>query len=448
MRTFKKPIYGFIAFLIISLTLICFMNVGGVMAQNENVVDTNNVLYNDEEVDISTSNNTFVLKFLQNKVSIYLALPIFNDYKVGDDISLRFNLGLDGVLSTYNNLRLYTWGETLIDYGFENGMENKIVFDTIIMEKSNKKVVCLIFENAINKTVKLSRFSIKGKAFSTEGLLGGVQLWQYEPNSSDKTMQMGYVLITPENQIVVIDGGYLGDGAELLKLIHQYGNVVDGWFLTHPHNDHYTALKEILENGDILIKNLYFDFSSDLPNFNEDKRFCIAFEKTLSENSDKINNIVTIKKGDAFNYGSLTIKVLNSADRETKINALNNMSVVFKAETPGEDILFLGDLGESGDVYLNDPYFVREMRTCRVVQMAHHGQNGVSDKFYRQIDEILVCLYPAPLWLYDVIDGAQNGVLLGNQLGSGPWATLHTRSLMRSLEVRKSYNSSQRVHIK
>lgn len=86
-----------------------------------------------------------------------------------------------------------------------------------------------------------------------------------------------------------------------------------------------------------------------------------------------MKNVVRTKAGDAFTFGSMTMKVLNDGYFGPGVNPGNDSTVVFKMETPKESVLFLGDLGNRGDVYLNDPTFIEEIRTCRIVQIGHHG---------------------------------------------------------------------------
>lgn len=384
----------------------------------------------------------------QECVDIYWSHSAFDEVELGDTLHVEFQLKVLSDSDGYDPFYLNTWGGLLVDYGFVRNEWNRVNFDGKILTKNGKNVVCLQFQDATNKEIYITSPQISDDTFTTEGIFGGVELYQYEPNSPHQTMMNGYLLITPDGKLIVQDGGYIGDGAELLKLIHQYNKKVDGWFLSHYHVDHVTALTEILNDGDIVIENLYYNFSAEWPNLDQDGHCIGELETAIANNPDKVKNVVTTKKGDEYHFGEyLTVKALNDPDYTTTINTGNNTTVVYKVETPKEDILFLGDLGESGDKYLQDPYFVREMRSCGVVQMAHHGQNGVSDKFYQVMDEIKVCLYPAPLWLYDVIEGAHNGVGV-NPLGSGAWQTLHTRALMRSLGVRVNYPATQRVHLK
>ena len=48
--------------------------------------------------------------------------------------------------------------------------------------------------------------------------------------------------------MIVIDGGVKEEEGYLRGFIGALGNIVDCWFVTHPHPDHIGALTRILEN--------------------------------------------------------------------------------------------------------------------------------------------------------------------------------------------------------
>ena len=103
-----------------------------------------------------------------------------------------------------------------------------------------------------------------------------------------------------------------------------------------------------------------------------------------------------------------------------------------------KSFLFLGDLGEeSGDLLLNSPY--RKDLDCDYVQMAHHGQQGVSKDFYRTI-KFYACLWSTPSWVYnnDVGGGFNTHIL----------KTIEIRDLMKELGITKHYISFERQYKK
>ena len=94
----------------------------------------------------------------------------------------------------------------------------------------------------------------------------------------------------------------------------------------------------------------------------------------------------------------------------------------------GRKILFLGDMGvQAGNQlvadYANNPGALR----ADIVQMAHHGQQGVGRNVYEMVKPE-ICLWPTPLWLWENNNGGG--------LNSGNWRTLEVRGWMRQLGVK------------
>ena len=106
---------------------------------------------------------------------------------------------------------------------------------------------------------------------------------------------------------------------------------------------------------------------------------------------------------------------------------VNNSSVVYKAVTSDESVLFLGDMGDYGMTLLQDAYFKSEIETCTVIQMAHHGNSDLLGSFYDNIKEIKVCLFPCLAWVFN------NDA--GTGFNSGTMTTVKTRQYLESRGV-------------
>jgi hypothetical protein len=116
-------------------------------------------------------------------------------------------------------------------------------------------------------------------------------------------------------------------------------------------------------------------------------------------------------------------------------NVVNNSCSIIRMEVEGQTVLFLGDAGvEQGKVLLEK--HGEELRSD-FVQMAHHGQNGVTKEVYEAIKP-KACLWPTPLWLYD------NDI--GKGYGSGPWQTLVVRDWMQELGVKHHFIDKDGTH--
>ncbi len=107
----------------------------------------------------------------------------------------------------------------------------------------------------------------------------------------------------------------------------------------------------------------------------------------------------------------------------------NNSSIVFRLDTKDSSVLFLGDLGVEGGNQLMETV-PHEMLRCDYVQMAHHGQNGVTKDVYKVISP-KCCLWCTPSWLWD--NRGPNGY------DSGDFKTVIVRGWMSELGVKRHY---------
>jgi len=266
--------------------------------------------------------------------------------------------------------------------------------------------------------------------------LGGGSLLQVANRT--RVQMMSYIIDCPDGGLIVIDGGFYckEDAENLSAIIKARGGVVNYWFVTHCHYDHYGALLWLHENKsiDFTIENLCFNFPdiewlSNKEDFEINKRFigcCHLFAQ----------RILTPFDNEVYSCGGVTVNVLNAPIKEEyeKYSAINSTSLILRVGFPKRDVLFLGDFDEWAEADLLariDP----EILKCDIVQMAHHGQNGVSYDFYRLIQP-KICLYPTPKWLWE------NNLYGCNDpatVGKGPFNTLKTRRWMDELGVQTSY---------
>jgi glyoxylase-like metal-dependent hydrolase (beta-lactamase superfamily II) len=237
--------------------------------------------------------------------------------------------------------------------------------------------------------------------------LGGFTIIQ-APNMT-KTQMMSYLIITPNGKLVVIDGGLRGDSKYLTEKIHEYGSVVSYWIITHVHSDHYYALVDIAQNGDmrgITVEKLCYNFPpaewiyEAEPQYPDDNR---VFFDVLPRFDDIA---MILNEGDKINVDGMVIDIMKVPDDYldfdpgyTGGSTVNDTCVVFKVIFPnGKNALFLGDLGFRAGQKLADRF--GDQLKSDIVQMAHHGQNGAGEDVYKLVKPE-ICMWTAPMWLYD-----------------------------------------------
>lgn len=235
------------------------------------------------------------------------------------------------------------------------------------------------------------------------------------------TNSMGYFIRTKNGVLIAIDGGREIDAKTLKAYIDKYGNgKVDYWFITHAHGDHAGALVELLKTEDITVDNLYYSLCSRewyIANDARGQEAELAFLDSLS--NPKIKNQFECIKGQVINIDNLTCEIIRVANPTiTDSDNGNEMSMVFKvtANDVDKSMLFLGDsYNRASEELLQE----KEKLGSYAVQMAHHGQNGVTEEVYDYIHPT-VCFYNAPQWLFD------------NDIGGG-----YNTANYKSIEVQK-----------
>lgn len=218
---------------------------------------------------------------------------------------------------------------------------------------------------------------------------------------------MSFVIITKNDQAIVVDGGRPLD----MPLLKEYvGNRhIAAWILTHAHNDHITGLiNEFKENGgaDFDIGTIYYNFppyslidNHDVPDY----KYLVSELNECLPQFAEIEPLIRdkahiVQQGESIQIDECAIEFLLTYHEELTVNLMNDASIVFKLTTPNTSVLFLGDLGpQGGDILYRES---RDKLKADIVQMAHHGHMNVGMEVYAAIGA-KTCLWCAPAWLYE-----------------------------------------------
>ena len=221
---------------------------------------------------------------------------------------------------------------------------------------------------------------------------------------------MSFVLVTKENNCIVIDGGRPED----MPLLKQYigGRHIALWILTHAHNDHISGFVDEMEkNGgkDFDIGTVCYNFPDyDTEINNHDVEDYDYYRSELEEMLPAFARIEPLLKergiahitrqGETFTVDECRIDFLFSYHQALTANLMNDSSLVFKITTPEKTVLFLGDLGpDGGDLLFRES---RHLLKADIVQMAHHGHMNVSMEVYAAIAPE-ACMWCCADWLYN-----------------------------------------------
>ena len=250
-------------------------------------------------------------------------------------------------------------------------------------------------------------------------------LWQLEQYKG--ISQMGYIIRTDGKKIIMVDGGSEETTDLVVEYINQLGGKVDYWILTHTHHDHVGVLKEILEKKRNIEINSIIHSKLDLELIGLHEPRSLDYTRNFYERLDVsgINQYIP-KLGEELNLDlGVKMNILGVDNPNILVNLINNSSLVFKIESNSKSILFTGDLGvEGGNRILSRN---SELLRSTHVQMAHHGQDGVSKEFYEMVSP-KVALWPTPTWLWE-------NNLEARGFDSGPWKTLVVKNWMDELNI-------------
>ncbi|MBR2611784.1 MAG: MBL fold metallo-hydrolase [Clostridia bacterium] len=219
---------------------------------------------------------------------------------------------------------------------------------------------------------------------------------------------MSSVIVTKENNCIVIDGG----NPEDMPLLKEYigKRHISMWILTHAHSDHISGfIDEYRKNGlaDFDIERVVYNFPpyekwSKLEHTPCHEFFVMDIHETLPDflsiREGLGERAYEVKQGERLAVDECTIDFLYTWHEGLYENPMNDSSLVFKITTPNKSVLFLGDLGPAGgDVLFEES---RHLLKSDIVQMAHHGHMNVGLEVYATILPE-ACIWCAPMWLYN-----------------------------------------------
>jgi len=259
---------------------------------------------------------------------------------------------------------------------------------------------------------------------------------------------MSFVIITKNNNAIVIDGGRPLD----MPLLKEYvgSRHISAWILTHAHEDHISGfISEYKKNkwADFDVERVYYHFPPMDIIDNHNVRDYEYFRSELLETLPSFLEILpefedratVVSQGDVIYIDEVKIEFLFSYHEELTNNLMNDSSLVFKLSTPNKSVMFLGDIGpDAGDLL----YFEsKDKLKADMVQMAHHGGLGCGMEVYAAIDP------EACLWCCR--EESYNGINIPKvyfdkeKMKALGWIRMHpipvTREWMEKLGVKKHY---------
>ena len=264
----------------------------------------------------------------------------------------------------------------------------------------------------------------------------------YQLTSDAGILMEAYVVKTPNQKIVVIDGGnetyldkpYLPSAIRaILGLNEGEYFEIEAWFLSHGHNDHYGEMSMMLrnydENSNYKINNIYFDFPEFEHSAYDPEDYSLEGLATLKKGLNTYAKINDIECGDSY-YDYLNGRVVNEEAvksglvftidgvrfeilqtwclEDDQVNGNSMVIRVIPSAKEGKTCLLLNDVSIVSGARLLKTY--GEALRSDIVQMAHHGQAGADKDVYDMI-AAKVRLWPTPFWVWNNTETYQIGTV-------------------------------------
>lgn len=200
---------------------------------------------------------------------------------------------------------------------------------------------------------------------------------------------MGYLIVTDGGKLIAIDGGFAEDADDFLALMTKYTGdavpTVDLWIITHPHGDHYFALKKLAETpARVKVRMVMYHFPEQFRDRNGNG--CMGAIRDLE-------NIVAAFGAEAklpsvdehIDVDGLDLHVLYTPTDCSILNNPNQLSLIFTVQGPEKKLMI------TGDAYHRNMQIVvwryDKSLKCDILQLPHHGlcDTGNMD-FYKRVD--------------------------------------------------------------
>ncbi len=239
------------------------------------------------------------------------------------------------------------------------------------------------------------------------------KFYQFETDHTLIDCGMCYIFRCSDNRFFIIDSAHfysVNDNEKLYDFLRSLTPknqkiIIGGWFFTHGHTDHICKFTDFIRFNmkDVIIENIYYNFPfnnhPDSVYWDTSEKNTVNNFRFLLKNFDSIN-IITVHTGDRYYLADLCIEVLCTHEDvyPNSLKNYNDSSSVILLHSNNNKILIPGDAGAEVEKVLSERY--GEYLKCDILQVAHHGHFGCSEKFYKTVNAPVV-LFPTTRIKYD-----------------------------------------------
>ncbi len=227
---------------------------------------------------------------------------------------------------------------------------------------------------------------------------GETAFYAFENDQSLIDCGMCLMIQCPDYSFFVVDSGHyfqVNDNDRIYKFMRDRTPkgqkvVVNGWLLSHAHSDHTSKFMDFLRYNthDVIIEGIY---SNLIPDDNQAAKHWSTEENLLSKKLFRMLNetdIPTYKihTGQRFYIRNLCFDVLGTHEDiyPQTVKDYNDSSCIVMLTAEGSRIFIPGDASNLASLELTKRY--GSTLKCDVVQIAHHGHNGLYKEAYELLD--------------------------------------------------------------
>lgn len=217
---------------------------------------------------------------------------------------------------------------------------------------------------------------------------------------------MCYIITLKDGSFVIFDGGHVRvingypktyDYVRLYTLLKELNKRPDGkivisaWFMTHEHADHFNVFYWFCKQygSEVTLKAYCACPCSNAVAYNSVNPEYHTVNGQLTEALEKsgCKRIVTLQSGDEFTLDGIRFEILYTVDDlcPDRLRYFNDASFVCKMTYEGQSVMWLGDVCTSPSKLLRKRYSEDYLKSD-IVNVAHHGYNGIEPELYDIID--------------------------------------------------------------
>lgn len=188
---------------------------------------------------------------------------------------------------------------------------------------------------------------------------------------------MGYLIVTDSGRLIMIDGGFEEDAEPLLSLMREQTGEdkpeVELWIITHPHGDHYFALRRLAKDdmrSRLSIKTLAYLFPADFTD--RGGNTCLGDARAMQSVAAAFGaDTVTPEVDGHITVDGLDLHFLYVPDDASELNNFNQLSLIFKITGSERSVMITGDAFHRSLEKVVKRY--GEALHSDILQMPHHG---------------------------------------------------------------------------